>query len=104
MLRLRAHRCGSQLAEWMALAGVAGVQTPQVMADSLHAFHLYCVRVQGDRDAILAELNQRGIGAGDAHGAALKRRGGDAAGVRCRQVGAGRAGGTAATVPDCDSS
>ncbi len=47
-----------------ALAGVAGVQTPQVMADSLHAFHLYCVRVQGDRDAILAELNQRGIGAG----------------------------------------
>ncbi|MBN8635343.1 MAG: DegT/DnrJ/EryC1/StrS family aminotransferase [Anaerolineae bacterium] len=47
-----------------ALAGVAGVQTPQVMADSQHVFHIYCVRVQGDRDAILAELNQRGIGAG----------------------------------------
>ena len=29
-----------------------------------HIYHIYCLRVDGDRDAILKELNARGIGAG----------------------------------------
>ncbi len=47
-----------------SLANIPGVQTPTVMEGSTPVCHLYCIRVNGDRDAILAELNQRGIGAG----------------------------------------
>lgn len=47
-----------------ALAGIPGVRTPYVPDRMAHVFHLYCARVEGDRDAILAELNRRGIGAG----------------------------------------
>lgn len=47
-----------------ALAGIPGVETPVPMAGSAPVYHLYTVRVRGDRDAILAELNKRGIGAG----------------------------------------
>ncbi len=52
-----------------ALAGIDGITTPHEMAGAKHIYHIYCIRVQGngvarDRDAILAELNARGIGAG----------------------------------------
>jgi dTDP-4-amino-4,6-dideoxygalactose transaminase len=47
-----------------ALAGIEGVATPREMAGARHIYHIYCVRVAGDRDAILKELNARGIGAG----------------------------------------
>ncbi|MBE2268246.1 MAG: DegT/DnrJ/EryC1/StrS family aminotransferase [Anaerolinea sp.] len=47
-----------------ALAHIPGIETPKVMAGSTPVYHLYVVRVSGDRDAILAELNKREIGAG----------------------------------------
>lgn len=47
-----------------ALTGVAGVETPREMEGARHIYHIYCIRVSGNRDAILAELNARGIGAG----------------------------------------
>ncbi len=47
-----------------ALAGVEGVATPHAMEGASHIYHIYCVRVAGDRDAILKELNGRGVGAG----------------------------------------
>lgn len=47
-----------------ALADLPGVQTPVVMPDAAHVFHIYSVRVTGDRDAIKAALNAAGIGAG----------------------------------------
>ena len=33
------------------------------MSGARHIYHIYCIRVAGDRDAILKELNGRGIGA-----------------------------------------
>jgi dTDP-4-amino-4,6-dideoxygalactose transaminase len=47
-----------------ALAGMAGLSTPTEMDGARHIYHIYCIRVNGERDAILAELNARGIGAG----------------------------------------
>ena len=47
-----------------ALAGIDGITTPKEMDGARHIYHIYCIRVEGDRDAILAELNARGIGAG----------------------------------------
>lgn len=47
-----------------ALAGIDGITTPTEVAGARHIYHIYCIRVAGDRDAILAELNARGIGAG----------------------------------------
>ena len=45
------------------LAGVAGVQTPQVAAYGVPVFHLYVIRVAA-RDAVLQALGRRGIGCG----------------------------------------
>lgn len=47
-----------------ALAGLPGITLPTEMDGATSIFHIYCIRVTGDRDAILAELNARGIGAG----------------------------------------
>ncbi|MBK9125744.1 MAG: DegT/DnrJ/EryC1/StrS family aminotransferase [Chloroflexi bacterium] len=47
-----------------ALAGIAGVRTPIVDDPNAHAYHLYVISVDGDRDAILDGLKKRGIGAG----------------------------------------
>lgn len=46
------------------LRGLPGIQTPVEAADAHHIYHIYAIRVTGDRDAIVKELNQRGIGAG----------------------------------------
>jgi dTDP-4-amino-4,6-dideoxygalactose transaminase len=45
------------------LGGVAGVRLPRTAPGNEHVWHLYAVRVR-DRDAVLAELNAAGIGAG----------------------------------------
>jgi dTDP-4-amino-4,6-dideoxygalactose transaminase len=47
-----------------ALAELEGVCWPQEVAGARHIYHIYCVTVAGDRDAILKSLNERGIGAG----------------------------------------
>ena len=47
-----------------ALADTPDVVTPHEMPGARHVYHIYCVRVPGDRDAIKAALNERGIGAG----------------------------------------
>jgi dTDP-4-amino-4,6-dideoxygalactose transaminase len=64
-----------RLAEWNAerveaadrygslLADVPGVRLPQVAPGNEHVWHLYVVRIPA-RDAVLAELNAAGIGAG----------------------------------------
>lgn len=46
------------------LADVPHLQTPTIMPDSEPVFHIYCIRVGANRDAILAALRARGIGAG----------------------------------------
>jgi dTDP-4-amino-4,6-dideoxygalactose transaminase len=46
-----------------ALAGVAGVSTPEVATYGIPVFHLYVVRVAA-RDAVLAALAKRGISCG----------------------------------------
>jgi dTDP-4-amino-4,6-dideoxygalactose transaminase len=45
------------------LSGVPGVRVPEVAPDDEHVWHLYVVRVPG-RDAVLADLQASGIGAG----------------------------------------
>ncbi len=47
-----------------AIKGIPGITTPREMDGAKHIYHIYCIRVEGDRDAILKELNARGIGAG----------------------------------------
>lgn len=47
-----------------ALRDIPGVSTPAVKDRVAHAYHLYVISVEGDRDAILAGLKARGIGAG----------------------------------------
>lgn len=47
-----------------ALKDVPGVVTPVEAEGSVPVYHIYCVRVPGDRDAIRQTLNDRGIGAG----------------------------------------
>lgn len=46
------------------LRDVPGVIVPVEMADAKHVYHIYCIRVAGDREVILKKLNERGIGAG----------------------------------------
>jgi dTDP-4-amino-4,6-dideoxygalactose transaminase len=46
------------------LRDLPGVVTPVEMAEARHVYHIYCVRVPGNRDQIKAVLNERGIGAG----------------------------------------
>jgi dTDP-4-amino-4,6-dideoxygalactose transaminase len=45
------------------LADVDGVTTPKVLDGNAHVWHLYVVRV-AERDRVLAELNENGVGAG----------------------------------------
>lgn len=47
-----------------ALRGLQGVRTPSEMPDARHIYHVYCITVNGNRDAILADLKARGIEAG----------------------------------------
>lgn len=47
-----------------ALSELDNVVTPSAPRDGLHVYHLYVVRVTGNRDAILGSLQQQGIGAG----------------------------------------
>lgn len=46
------------------LQGNAKVITPTIADDSVPVFHIYCIQVEGDRDAILSQLHARGVGAG----------------------------------------
>ncbi|WP_405011853.1 DegT/DnrJ/EryC1/StrS family aminotransferase [Kitasatospora sp. NBC_01539] len=46
------------------LAGVDGVTPPRTLPGNVHVWHLYAVRVGRGRDAVLAELQAAGIGAG----------------------------------------
>lgn len=46
-----------------AFADVPGIITPTVSENAEPVFHIYCLQVDGDREAILAELKSRGIGA-----------------------------------------
>ncbi len=46
------------------LRDVPGVTVPVELPGARHVYHIYCIRVPGDRDAIQAALNARGIGAG----------------------------------------
>lgn len=45
------------------LGGIENIGLPQTLAGNDHVWHLYVVRVQ-ERDRVLAELNENGIGAG----------------------------------------
>jgi dTDP-4-amino-4,6-dideoxygalactose transaminase len=47
-----------------ALRGLPGIKIPSEMPGAQHIYHIYAVGVPGSRDAILKELNARGIGAG----------------------------------------
>ncbi len=47
-----------------ALLSIPGVCPPQQVPGARHIYHIYCVAVSGDRDAILKGLHARGIGAG----------------------------------------
>ncbi|KDN83163.1 DegT/DnrJ/EryC1/StrS family aminotransferase [Kitasatospora cheerisanensis] len=46
------------------LGGLEGVTLPRTAPGNEHVWHLYAVRVERDRDGVLAELQQAGIGAG----------------------------------------
>ncbi|GAA4862233.1 DegT/DnrJ/EryC1/StrS family aminotransferase [Kitasatospora terrestris] len=46
------------------LAGLEGITTPRVLPGNEHVWHLYAVRVERGRDAVLAALHAAGIGAG----------------------------------------
>ncbi|MEV4557002.1 DegT/DnrJ/EryC1/StrS family aminotransferase [Kitasatospora sp. NPDC049285] len=46
------------------LGGLEGVTLPRVLPGNEHVWHLYAVRVERDRDGVLAALQQAGIGAG----------------------------------------
>ncbi len=47
-----------------ALHELNGVCTPAQMSGARHVYHIYCLAVSGDRDALLHALNAQGIGAG----------------------------------------
>jgi dTDP-4-amino-4,6-dideoxygalactose transaminase len=47
-----------------ALHNLPGVCTPAQMPGARHVYHIYCIAVSGDRDALLKGLNQGGVGAG----------------------------------------
>jgi len=40
------------------------VKTPTIAENHLPIFHIYCIQVEGDRDAILNQLRENGVGAG----------------------------------------
>ncbi|MGY1733778.1 DegT/DnrJ/EryC1/StrS family aminotransferase [Geodermatophilus sp. SYSU D01045] len=64
------------------LSDVPGVRVPRVAPGNEHVWHLYVVRV-ADRDAVLAELNAAGVGAGIHYPVPVARTGALAgAGVR----------------------
>jgi dTDP-4-amino-4,6-dideoxygalactose transaminase len=46
------------------LGSVEGVIIPHADSRARHVYHLYVVQVAGNRDAILAALHEKGIGAG----------------------------------------
>jgi dTDP-4-amino-4,6-dideoxygalactose transaminase len=46
------------------LEGAEGICTPYVDPDGVPVFHIYCVTVAGDRDAVQAALKARGVEAG----------------------------------------
>jgi dTDP-4-amino-4,6-dideoxygalactose transaminase len=47
-----------------AIAEIPGVTAPTPPRDGLHAYHLYVIRVDVDRDEVLTKMQTRGIGAG----------------------------------------
>jgi len=47
-----------------ALRDLPGVIPPATLPGAEHVYHIYCIRVAGDRDRLLAALHGRGIGAG----------------------------------------
>jgi dTDP-4-amino-4,6-dideoxygalactose transaminase len=47
-----------------ALASIPGVITPAEDANARHVYHLYVIRVPGDRNAALEHLKGSGVGAG----------------------------------------
>lgn len=56
------RRCAQRYHD--ALSGIPGITTPATQADSEPVFHIYCIRVTGDRDAMVDELKKRGVEAG----------------------------------------
>ncbi|GAA2775432.1 MULTISPECIES: DegT/DnrJ/EryC1/StrS family aminotransferase [Kitasatospora] len=46
------------------LGGIDGLTTPRTLPGNEHVWHLYAVRIERGRDAVLAELQAAGIGAG----------------------------------------
>jgi dTDP-4-amino-4,6-dideoxygalactose transaminase len=71
VLRAKLHRLAAWNAERVAaaeryaglLAGLPGIRLPSAAPGNEHVWHLYVVRVPA-RDAVLADLNAAGIGAG----------------------------------------
>lgn len=47
-----------------ALADIPGITIPAELDDVRHVYHLYVIRVDGDRDALIAHLKQAGIECG----------------------------------------
>jgi dTDP-4-amino-4,6-dideoxygalactose transaminase len=47
-----------------ALSGIPGLTLPAELPDARHVYHLYVIRVQGDRDGLIAHLKQAGIECG----------------------------------------
>ncbi len=47
-----------------AFAGISGLQTPREAESARHIYHIYSMRVSGDRDGMLAALKERGIEVG----------------------------------------
>ncbi len=47
-----------------ALAGIPGIVTPAEDKNVRHVYHLYVIRVPGDREKMLNYLHEKGIGAG----------------------------------------
>lgn len=46
------------------LSNIDGITPPFVMNDSNPVWHIYCVRVEGDRDIMMDDLKAKGIGVG----------------------------------------
>lgn len=46
------------------LSHIEGITPPAIMDGSNPVWHVYCIRVQGNRDMILSDLKNRGIGVG----------------------------------------
>jgi dTDP-4-amino-4,6-dideoxygalactose transaminase len=64
---LRTRRAALAELYTSGLAGIDGFRTPRAQSDMQHAWHLYYVLIEAralriDRDAVIRELNDRGIG------------------------------------------